>query len=233
MNPNQGNTFNFTDIFKNNFLEQAVTNFSLVDVALTLLVSFLLGVFIYAIYKKTFNGVMYSKNFNISLVAMSMITTLIIMGVTSNIVLSLGMVGALSIVRFRTAVKDPIDIVYLFWAIAAGIVTGAGQYLLGITGSLVLGLMLFMFAKQTVREIPYMFVVNCSNSTAEKLILERLKAYVKRMNIKSKAVRAGQDIELTVEVRLKSEDTDFVNQLCTIEGVNDIVLVSYNGELAI
>ncbi|MEN6351135.1 MAG: DUF4956 domain-containing protein, partial [Syntrophomonas sp.] len=191
------------------------------------------GLFIYAVYKKTFNGVMYSRNFNISLVAMSMITTLIIMGVTSNIVLSLGMVGALSIVRFRTAVKDPIDIAYLFWAIAAGIVTGAGQYLLGITGCLVVGLMLIIFTNKSVREIPYMFVVNCSNSTAEKLLMENLGQYVKRMNIKSKAVRGGQDIELTVEVRLKSEDTDFVNQLSALDGVNDIVLVSYNGELAI
>lgn len=233
MNPNQGNTFNFADIFKNNFLEQAVTNFSLVDVALTLFISFLLGLFIYAVYKKTFNGVMYSRNFNISLVALSMITTLIIMGVTSNIVLSLGMVGALSIVRFRTAIKDPIDIVYLFWAIAAGIVTGAGQYLLGITGSLVLGLMLIVFTNKSVREIPYMLVVNCSNSSAEKMLLDKLREYVKRMNIKSKAVRAGQDIELTVEVRLKNEDTDFVNQLSAINGVNDIILVSYNGELAI
>lgn len=233
MNNNQGNTFNFSDIFKNNFLEKAVTDFSLVDVAVTLLISFLLGLFIYAVYKKTFNGVMYSRNFNVSLVAMSMITTLIIMGITSNIVLSLGMVGALSIVRFRTAVKDPIDIVYLFWAIAAGIVTGAGLYLLAITGSLVVGLMLIVFTSKTMREIPYMFVVNCSNSAAEKLLLEKLEAYVKRMNIKSKAVRGGQGIELTVEVRLKNENTDFVNQLSTIDGVNDVVLVSYNGELAV
>lgn len=233
MNNNQGNAFNFSDIFKNNFLEKAVTSFSLVDVALTLLISFLLGLFIYAVYKKTFNGVMYSKNFNVSLVAMSMITTLVIMGVTSNIVLSLGMVGALSIVRFRTAVKDPIDIVYLFWAIAAGIVTGAGLYLLAITGSLVVGLMLIVFTSKTMSEIPYMFVVNCSNSAAEKLLLEKLGAYVKRMNIKSKAVRSGQGIELTVEVRLNNDNTDFVNQLSTIDGVNDVVLVSYNGELAV
>lgn len=230
---NQGNVFNFSDIFRNNFLENAVTSFSLVDVAVTLLISFLLGLFIYAVYKKTFNGVMYSKNFNVSLVAMSMITTLIIMGVMSNIVLSLGMVGALSIVRFRTAVKDPIDIVYLFWAIAVGIVTGAGLYLLAITGSLVVGLMLILFTSKTMSEIPYMFVVNCSNQAAEKELLEQLRSFVKRLNIKSKAVRAGQGIELTVEVRLKNDNTDFVNQLSAIDGVNDVVLVSYNGELAV
>lgn len=233
MNPNTGSTFNFSDIFKNSFLDNAVVNFSLVDVAVTLLVSFLLGLFIYAVYKKTFNGVMYSKNFNVSLVAMSMITTLIIMGVTSNIVLSLGMVGALSIVRFRTAVKDPIDIVYLFWAIAAGIVTGAGLYLLAIFGSLVVGVMLIVFTSKTMNEIPYMLVVNCGSSAAEKSLLERIGAHVKRMNIKSKAVRGGTGIELTVEVRLKSDNTDFVNELTEIEGVSDVVLVSYHGELAV
>lgn len=176
---------------------------------------------------------MYSKNFNVSLVAMAMITTLIIMGVTSNIVLSLGMVGALSIVRFRTAVKDPMDIVYLFWAISAGIVTGAGLYLLAVIGSLVVGIMLIVFTSKTMREIPYMIIFNCSDSAAEKLLLEKLSGHVKRMNIKSKAVRGGQGIELTVEVRLASENTDFVNQLSTLEGVNDVVLVSYSGELAV
>lgn len=233
MNSNTGDTFNFSDIFKNSFLEKAVTNFSVVDVVVTLIISFLIGLFIYAVYKKTFNGVMYSKNFNVSLVGMAMITTLIIMGVTSNIVLSLGMVGALSIVRFRTAVKDPIDIVYLFWAISSGIVTGAGLYLLAILGSLVVGVMLVIFTNRTVSEIPYMVVVNCDGSDAEKKLLDRLSAQVKRMNVKSKAVRSGQGIELTVEVRLKSDNTDFINDLSTIDGVNDVVLVSYNGELAV
>jgi uncharacterized membrane protein YhiD involved in acid resistance len=230
---NVNDTLTFQDIFKNSFLENAVTDFSLVNVAVTLLISFLLGVFIYAVYKKTFNGVMYSKNFNISLVGMSMITTLIIMGVTTNIVLSLGMVGALSIVRFRTAIKDPIDIVYLFWAIAAGIVTGAGQYLLAIIGSLVVGLMLIIFTRKTVTEIPYMVVVGCSDAAAEEKLLSVLTEHVKRLSVKSKAVRGGQGIELTVEVRLKNENTDFVNQLAALEGVSDVVLVSYNGELAI
>ncbi|WP_019849652.1 DUF4956 domain-containing protein [Desulfitobacterium sp. PCE1] len=230
---NNGNTFNFSDLFKNNVLESAVSQFSAVDVSLSLLISFLIGLFIYAVYKKTFNGVMYSKNFNISLVAMAMITTLIIMGVTSNIVISLGMVGALSIVRFRTAVKDPIDIVYLFWAIAAGIVTGAGQYLLGILGSIVVGVMLILFTYKSSTEIPYMVVAHCQDNSAEKRFLETLSRHVKRHNIRSKAVRSGQGIELTVEVRLKEDDTDFVNQLAILEGIGDVVLVSYNGELAV
>lgn len=227
------NTFNFSDIFKNNFLENAVTNFSVVDVALTLLIAFLIGLFIFSVYKKTFNGVMYSRNFNVSLVGMSMITTLIIMGVTSNIVLSLGMVGALSIVRFRTAIKDPMDIVYLFWSLAAGIITGAGLYLLGILGSLVIGIILIIFTSKTVGETPYMLVVNCENQEAESTLYNKLKEQVKKMNTKSKAVRAGQGIELTIEVRLKKDDTSFVNSLSELEGVNNVVLVSYNGELAL
>lgn len=228
-----GSTFNFSDIFKSDFLANSTTNFSVVDVTVTLLLSFLLGIFIYAVYKKTFNGVMYSRNFNVSLVGMAMVTTLIIMGVTSNVILSLGMVGALSIVRFRTAVKDPIDILYLFWAIAVGIVTGAGQFLLAISGSLVVGLMLIIFTHKATSEVPYMVVVNCSSASAEKLFLDNLGARVKRMKIKSKAVRGGQGIELTVEVRLKNDNTDFVNDLAMLDGVNDVVLVSYNGELAV
>jgi len=226
-------TFNFSDIFKNSFLEKAVTNFSIVDVGITLIISFIIGLFIYMVYKKTYNGVMYSKNFNISLVGMTMITTLVIMAVTSNVVLSLGMVGALSIVRFRTAIKDPTDIVYVFWAIGTGIVTGAGLYLLAIIGALIIGVILVIFTSKTTNEVPYMVVVNCSNSVSEKIMMDKLAANVKKMNVKSKAVRGGQGIELNIEVRLKSNNTDFVNEISTLDGVNDVVLVSYNGELAV
>lgn len=226
-------SYTFSDIFKNSFIENAVTNFSFVDVLITLLISFLLGLFIYIVYKKTFNGVMYSRNFNVSLIGMAMITTLIIMGVTSNIVLSLGMVGALSIVRFRSAIKDPMDIVFIFWSIAAGIVSGAGQYLLAVIGSLIVGIILVIFTNKATGEIPYMIVVNCSDSMAEKVLMKSLEGNVKRMRVKSKAVRGGQGIELTVEVRLKKDDTDFVNELAEIDGITDIVLVSYNGELAV
>lgn len=232
MNNNAG-TFNFSDLFKNNYLQNAVTQFSVVDVAITLLISFLIGLFIYTVYRKTFNGVIYSKNFNISLVAMAMITTLVIMGVTSNIVLSLGMVGALSIVRFRTAVKDPIDVVFIFWAIASGIVTGAGLYLLAIFGSVIIGLMLVIFTSKTINEIPYMLVVSCRDSNAEKTLLGALAQQVKRMKVKSKTVRTGQGIELTIEVRIKNDTTDFINDLSALDGINDVVLVSYNGELAV
>jgi len=230
---NFGSRLTFSDLFKSSFLKNAVTSFSLVDVVVTMLVAFVISLFIYVVYKKTFSGVLYSRTFNVSLMGMCLVTTLIIMGVTSNIVLSLGMVGALSIVRFRTAIKDPIDIVYLFWAISVGIVTGAGLYPLAIFGSLIIGLMLVWFSRRTVGEIPYMIVASLTDSDAEKTLLNAIAPHVKRMGIRSKAVHGGEGIELTVDVRLKNEDTDFVNELAGIKGVENVVLVSYNGDLAI
>ncbi|MCJ7689907.1 MAG: DUF4956 domain-containing protein, partial [Clostridiaceae bacterium] len=132
------NQISLSDIFQSNFLENS-TSISLVDGALALGLAFCIGLFIYAVYKKTFKGVMYSKSFSTSLIALCMITSLVILAVTSNVILSLGMVGALSIVRFRTAIKDPMDIAYLFWSIAVGIVLGAGLIPLAIVGSLFIG----------------------------------------------------------------------------------------------
>lgn len=229
---NFGDRFTFSDLFRANFLQSSVASFSLTDVVLTMLVAFLISLFIYYVYKRTFSGVLYSKNFNVSLMAMSLITSLVIMGVTSNIILSLGMVGALSIVRFRTPIKDPIDIVYLFWAISVGIVTGAGLYMLAIIGSLVIGVLLILFSTRTVSDIPYLIVASVASGAAEKELLNTLHAKVRKMGVRSKAVRGGQDVELTVEVRLRDENTDFVNELARLEGVRNVVLVSYNGDLA-
>lgn len=223
---------NFSDIFKSSFLENAVTNFSVTDVALTIGLALLISLFIYMIYKRTFSGVMYSRNFNISLVAMCVITTFIIMGVTSNVVLSLGMVGALSIVRFRTAIKDPIDLIYLFWAVAAGIVTGAGLYLLSIVGNLIIGIILVVFSRQRQLETPYVVVAKASNGVAEEQFAALLKDNVKRLSLKSKIVRPEAGIELTYEIRVKDGQTDFINHLAQLEGIHDVALVSYNGELA-
>ena len=128
----------FADLFKSNALSQDVTLFTPVDTILFLAIAFALGMFIYFIYKLTYSGVMFSRSFGISLVVLSMISTFIILAVTSNVVLSLGMVGALSIVRFRSAIKDPLDIVYLFWSLSVGIVLGARQYFLAILGSLII-----------------------------------------------------------------------------------------------
>ena len=144
----------FNDIFKTNFLEK-VSSFSLIDAAIALALAFVLGLFIFIVYKKTYSGVMYSQNFGVSLIAMSIITTFVILAVTSNVVLSLGMVGALSIVRFRTAVKEPMDISFLFWAIAVGIVLGAGLIPLAVIGSLIIGIILAIFSNVKYKEVPF------------------------------------------------------------------------------
>ena len=158
----------FQDIFKNDFLTQVGKSISVLQIALMLLLSFALGLFIFFVYKKTFQGVMYSKTFNVSLVALAMVSSTVIMAVTSNIILSLGMVGALSIVRFRTAIKDPIDIVYMFWAISIGIMTGAGFWVLAVISSLIIGIVLFIFSKANIKYEPYLLIVRYENSELEK-----------------------------------------------------------------
>lgn len=139
----------FQDIFKSNFLEN-VTSVTVLDMVLAIVLAFLIGLFIFFIYQKTYSGVLYSPGFGVSLIAMTMITTLVILAVTSNVVLSLGMVGALSIVRFRTAIKEPLDIAYLFWAIGAGIVLAAGMIPLAVFGSVVIGVMLLVLDRKSV-----------------------------------------------------------------------------------
>ncbi|MBQ2935564.1 MAG: DUF4956 domain-containing protein [Lachnospiraceae bacterium] len=218
----------FSDIFKSSFLDRA-TEFAIVDFVIAMALSFALGLFIFYIYKKTYNGVMYSESFGISLMAMSMITTLVILAVTSNIVLSLGMVGALSIVRFRTAIKEPMDIAYLFWSIAVGIVLGAGLIPLAVFGSVFVGVILYVFVNRKTTDHPYILIMNCENKEAEKQALAMLQNKVKKQVLKSKTV-SKSGIEMTLEVRLKGDDSDFVNELSVAEGVENVVLVSYNGD---
>ena len=218
----------FSDIFKSSFLEN-VTSVSLLDMALALVLAFGIGMFIFFVYKKTFSGVMYSANFGVTLIALTMITTLVILAVTSNVVLSLGMVGALSIVRFRTAIKEPLDIAYLFWAIAAGIVLAAGLIPLAVFGSVLIGVILLVFANRKSADNPYIVVVSCRDHTAEMRVNDFLTSQVKRTAIKSKTVQKGQ-VELNYEVRLKDGNTDFVTVLTELEGIDSAVLVSYNGD---
>ncbi len=211
----------FNDIFKSSFLEN-VTQFSPIDTLIGMLFALVIGLFIFVVYKKTFNGVMYSSGFALTLVGLSLVTTLVIMAVTSNVVLSLGMVGALSIVRFRAAIKEPIEIVYLFWSIASGIVIGAGMIPLAVIGSAIIGVILILFANRKTHENPYILILNCKDEQAEDTA-------VKRFLVKSKTVSGG-GVELTAEVRLMDAATSFVNKLYDIEGVHNVTLVSYNGE---
>jgi uncharacterized membrane protein YhiD involved in acid resistance len=218
----------FSDIFKSSFLEN-VASVSILDMAIALTLAFGIGVFIFFIYKKTFQGVMYSPSFGVTLIALTMISTLVILAVTSNVVLSLGMVGALSIVRFRTAIKDPLDIAFLFWSIAVGIVLAAGMIPLAVFGSLIIGLILVLFVNRKTYVKPYIIVVSLDDESTEKEVMDFIKANTDRLVLKSKTARKG-NIELTYEVRLNSEDTTFVTELSGKRHVDSAVLVSYNGE---
>lgn len=218
----------FNDIFKSSFLEN-VASVSILDMAVALVLAFCLGMFIFLIYQKTYTGVMYSSSFGVTLVALTMITTLVILAVTSNVVLSLGMVGALSIVRFRTAIKEPLDIAFLFWAIAAGIVLAAGMIPLAVIGSVVIGIVLLVFVNRKSHSNPYIVVLQCEDHESETQAKAFLDAQVQRCVVKSKTVQKGS-IELNMEIRLKDDNTDFVNALAELSGVHSAVLVSYNGD---
>lgn len=218
----------FNDIFKSSFIEK-VSSFSAMDMVIALGLAFVLGLFIFYVYKKTFNGVMYSSSFGVSLMAMTLITTLIILAVTSNVVLSLGMVGALSIVRFRTAIKEPLDIAFLFWSISVGIVVGAGLIPLAIFGSIFIGIVMLVFVNKKSKDSPYILLVSCNDMSSENNVAKAIKESVKKHSVKSKTV-STKGIELTFEVRLKDMSTDFVNKISDIEGVTNAVLVSYNGD---
>ncbi len=217
----------FQDIFKSSFLEN-VTAVSLLDMAIALALAFAVGVFIFFVYKKTYKGVMYSSTFGVTLIALTMIATLVILAVTSNVVLSLGMVGALSIVRFRSAIKDPLDIAFLFWAIGAGIVLAAGLIPLGVIGSLLIGAVLLLFVNHKSNDQPYMAVIGLS-AQAEDTVLETLAKGTKKQVVKTKSI-SPEGMELTVEVRLQENSTAFMNSLAAIPGVSRATLVSYNGD---
>ena len=218
----------FNDIFKSSFLEN-VTSVSILDMAIALVLAFGLGMLIFLVYKKTFAGVMYSSSFGVTLVALTMITTLVILPVTSNVVLSLGMVGALSIVRFRTAIKEPLDIAFLFWSIAVGIVLAAGMIPLAVIGSVVSGLMLLVFVNRKTHVNPYIVVLQCDGYDSETQARTFLESHAERCAVKSKSARKGL-VELNLEVRLKDGNTDFINALSELDGVESAVLVSYNGD---
>lgn len=218
----------FDDIFKSSFLE-SVTSVSILDIIIALILSFCLGLFIFYVYKKTYNGVMYSSSFGVTLIALTMITTVVVLAVTSNVVLSLGMVGALSIVRFRTAIKEPLDIAFLFWSIGVGIILAAGMIPLAVIGSIVIGIILLIFVNRKSHTNPYIVVIRCTDHQVENEIHSYLEKHTIRCVVKSKSAQKEQ-IELNYEIRLKEDNTDFINEVASMTGVQSAVLVSYNGE---
>lgn len=219
----------FSDMIKSSVTDNFVSDIRISKILITLGVAFLIGFFIYILYKRVFSGVLYSKSFNVSLMGMTMITATVIIAINSNLVLSLGMVGALSIVRFRTPIKDPTDLIFLFWAAVAGIVTGAGFFTLAIIGSIIIGLILFLFIKRSSIETPYLLVINCDSDDSEREIHSHLTKSVKRYNMKQKTVTAG-NIELTLELRLDDKEGGFVNTVSSLTGVKNALLISYSGD---
>ena len=218
----------FNDIFKSSFLE-GVAAVSVLDSVIALLLAFCIGLIVFFVHKKTYQGVMYSSSFGVALVALAPITTMVILAVSSNVALSLGMVGALSIVRFRAAIKEPLDIAFLFWSIAAGIVLAAGMIPLAVIGSVVIGVIMVVFVNRKSFMNPYILVLHCGDQDAEQRALSFVATTCDKHVVKSKSVREGA-VELNLEVRLKEDDTSFVNELSRMPGVADVVLVSYNGD---
>jgi len=223
------NTITFDSILKKSFTALDVfQKIAALDVVVCLAFGIATGMLIYLVYKLTFRGVVYSRTFNVSLVLMCTLTSLIILTISSNVVLSLGMVGALSIVRFRTAIKDPIDIMFLFWAVTAGIATGAGAYSVSILGSLILAGLMFILLKTKANGKVYMLTIHYAEEADEQVrkIMNKLKS-----TLKAKTMSHGE-IEINAEVRVSGENTAFLRELSTTKGVSSASLISYNGEYA-
>ena len=209
------------------FLE-STGQLDLQTIILRMAVATLVGFLIYLSYMLSHEGSIYSRKFNVSLMALTVITTAVMIVIGNNIALSLGMVGALSIVRFRTAIKEPTDLMFLFWSIAIGIVLAAGLIPLAVFGSIFIGLLLLLFSRGSKTDTPYILVVHCSGEQ-ETQVRECIAAGARKMSLKSKSV-TGDRTELNYEVRLKDEETGFLNTLNEMSGVSHVILVSYNGD---
>ncbi|HET6785665.1 MAG TPA: DUF4956 domain-containing protein [Erysipelotrichaceae bacterium] len=217
----------FVDILKKSFLENGqMADLSISSILMSLISAFICSMIIYYVYRKFYRGIIYSSSFNILLVLVSIVTSFIVMTISSNILLSLGMVGALSIVRFRTAVKDPLDVGFLFFAIAVGITSGAGLYIMSFIATLFISLIYILLVQVKTFTKVYLLIVKFENSANEEVqkILKTLKAELKnKTSIKDTT-------ELTMELRLKSDNTAYMSQLTSINGVKSAVLVEYTGD---
>ena len=224
---------NFSDIFNKSFIamQSGMERYSAVEIVINLGVSFIVGMFIFYVYKKTFQGVLYQRSFNVSLITVSMVITLIIMTISGNLVLSLGMVGALSIVRFRTPIKDPLDLVFIFWAITVGIANGVGYFNISIIGSIVMTLVILIMTRRQEEEQPYLFVLQVPNGMDSSIIIGEVKKSVERYMMKSNTITDDYE-EITAEVRLKGDDTSFIRRLHEENKVLKATLITYSGDLA-
>ena len=209
-----------------------IFNFStnqVVPLLVTVVLAFVIGLFVYLIYRLTFSGVIYSKTFNMSLVMLTMVTTMVILIMSNNVKLSLGMVGALSIVRFRTAIKDPIDTVFMFWAIAEGIVLGAGFYLAAIVGAILIGVFMLLLASSKKKaSLPYLLILHYEERASKQI--KSMVAQIPYARVKSKTVQR-EGVELAVELRVRSSETGFVDKFLRVDGVYDATLIAHQGDM--
>lgn len=219
----------FTDLFKNSVVE-GFTNadISLSKILVTLGITVVLALYIFAIYRLATKSVFYSKGFAISMAAISVITAAILIAMQSNLVISLGMVGALSIVRFRTAIKDPMDLLFLFWSIGVGIICGAGLYSVAIVGSLVVTVVLLVLSLTPVVRAPFLLVVNGEDEELEKAVLAAVELHTRAYRVKSRNRSRGH-MDLIVEVRVK-EGGDLLREVAAIPSVEEASLLSHDGE---
>ncbi len=224
---------NFVDVFKKSFVEQFTGSISVQSILLAVGTAFLISMFILFVYKKTFTGVIYSKSFSLSILLLSLVTTLIIQTISSNITLSLGMVGALSIVRFRTAVKEPVDTGFMFWGISAGIMAGAGLYIIAIVASLILGVLYFFTYLMGFRVSNRYLLVIKYEANAHEEVLRRIKT-IKKFKVRSKSI-FGTKVELSLELDLKENkrgnvDSSIVDEFSGVDGVINASLIAYQND---
>ena len=214
------------EVFKSLFTLQ--TNQPLLAI-LTIVLGFIIGLFVFAIYRKTFAGVIYSRTFNLSLIMLTMVTAMVIMFMSNNMKLSLGMVGALSIVRFRTAIKDPIDTVFMFWAIAQGIALGAGYFIEALISAVLIGLFLVLLTAVKRRQsMPYLLVLHYDERAAKQI--KQMVAQLPQARLKSKTVQRG-GVEMAIELRVRESETGFVDKFLRVDGVFDATLIAHQGDM--
>lgn len=220
----------FGDILKNSFIQGYMdVNVSTKSILLILMTTGIFGLYLFLVYRIVNRKSVYSKSFNTSLVAMAIITAAIIISIQTSVVISLGMVGALSIVRFRTAIKDPMDLVFLFWSIGVGIMCGAGQFeLAGIT---CVGLTVLILILESIPMVkaPMVLVVNLNRSISEETIKDILKDLSKNYRIKSRSIKNSVK-ELVIELRT-SQESELMDRLSNVEGINSVSLLAHSGEV--
>lgn len=216
----------FQDIFKKAFLEN-VASVSIVDAGLSMVLALVLGFIIFQTYRLTFSGVIYSRNYNVSLMAITVITSVIVITLASNVVLSLGMVGALSIVRFRTAVKEPLDVIFMFWAITIGIVCGAGLFLFAVIATLFIALLFFLMSLIKEKYKKFMVIINYDKTAYKEVqdVIEKTKYIMRSRTI------TNNDIELVAEMDIKGDKNGFINRISEITGVTNVAVVNYKAGL--